>query len=178
MAKTISERTNKIVNVVISLGAAVVIVGAMAKIIHLSWADWALIVGLLTEAGIFVIYAFLPPPPVDHGGGGAAGGEVNATELVNALNNVQKTVQSVSDNLGTINGSTEGLKNLNNQFLSMSKTIEEMNHFYGSLKEMSTSMSSTVNEAARTKEQMTQLADNLTQLNQVYSKMIHAMQGK
>ena len=77
-----------------------------------------------------------------------------------------------------INSSTDGLKNLNNQFLSMSKTIEEMNHFYGSLKEMSTAMSSTVNEAARTKEQMTQLADNLTQLNQVYSKMIHAMQGK
>ncbi len=177
MAKTISEKTNKIVNVIISLGAAVVILGALAKIIHLSWADWALIVGLLTEAGIFVIYAFLPPPPVDHGGG-AVGGEVNATELVNALNNVQKTVQSVSDNLGMINSSTEGLKNLNNQFLSMSKTIEEMNHFYGSLKEMSTSMSSTVNEAARTKEQMTQLADNLTQLNQVYSKMIHAMQGK
>ncbi len=177
MAKTISEKTNKIVNVVISLGAAVVILGALAKIIHLSWADWALIVGLLTEAGIFVIYAFLPPPPVEHGAG-SVGGKVDATELVHALNNVQKTVQDVSNNLGMINSSTEGLKNLNNQFLSMSKTIEEMNHFYGSLKEMSTAMSSTVNEAARTKEQMTQLADNLTQLNQVYSKMIHAMQGK
>jgi methyl-accepting chemotaxis protein len=56
--------------------------------------------------------------------------------------------------------------------------MEEMNHFYGSLKDMSTSMSSTVHEAARTKEQMTQLADNLTQLNQVYSRMISAMQGK
>jgi FtsZ-binding cell division protein ZapB len=177
MAKTISERTNKIVNVVISLGAAVVIIGAMAKIIHLSWADWALIVGLLTEAGIFIIYAFLPPPPVDHGGGNG-GGKVDATELVHALNSVQKTVQDVSNNLGTINSSTEGLKNLNNQFLSMGKTMEEMNHFYGSLKEMSTSMSSTVHEAARTKEQMTQLADNLTQLNQVYSRMINAMQGK
>jgi hypothetical protein len=43
---------------------------------------------------------------------------------------------------------------------------------------MSASMSSTVHEAARTKEQMTQLADNLTQLNQVYSRMINAMQGK
>jgi FtsZ-binding cell division protein ZapB len=53
-----------------------------------------------------------------------------------------------------------------------------MNHFYGSLKEMSTSMNATVSEAARTKEQMTNLADNLTQLNQAYSKMIHAMQGK
>ena len=178
MAKTISEKTNKIVNVVISLGAAVVIIGAMAKIIHLSWADWALIVGLTTEAAIFVIYAFLPPPPVDHGGGGMGGGKVDATELVHALNSVQKTVQEVSDNLGTINSSTEGLKNLNNQFLSMSKTIEEMNHFYGSLKDMSTAMSSTVTEAARTKEQMTQLADNLTQLNQVYSRMINAMQGK
>jgi hypothetical protein len=177
MAKTISEKTNKIVNVIISLGAAVVIIGALAKIIHLSWADWALIVGLTTEAGIFVIYAFLPPPPVDHGGA-MGGGKVDATELVHALNSVQKTVQDVSNNLGTINSSTEGLKNLNNQFLSMSKTIEEMNHFYGSLKEMSISMSSTVHEAARTKEQMTQLADNLTQLNQVYSRMINAMQGK
>jgi hypothetical protein len=177
MAKTISEKTNKIVNVIISLGAAVVIIGAMAKIIHLSWADWALIVGLLTEAGIFIIYAFLPPPPVDHGGG-MGGGKVDATELVHALNSVQKTIQDVSNNLGTINSSTEGLKNLNNQFLSMGKTMEEMNHFYGSLKDMSTSMSSTVHEAARTKEQMTQLADNLTQLNQVYSRMINAMQGK
>ena len=178
MAKTISEKTNKIVNVIISLGAAVVILGALAKIIHLSWADWALIVGLLTEAGIFVIYAFLPPPPVEQHGGAMGGGKVDATELVHALNGVQKTVQDVSNNLGTINSSTEGLKNLNNQFLSMGKTMEEMNHFYGSLKDMSTSMSSTVHEAARTKEQMTQLADNLTQLNQVYSRMINAMQGK
>ena len=178
MAKQISERTNKLVNIVISLGAAVVIIGALAKIIHLEWANYALVAGLLTEAAIFVIYAFLPPPPVDHGTTSGGTSNLNATELVAALNNVQQTVQNVSDNLGTINSSTEGLKNLNNQFLSMSKTIEEMNHFYGSLKEMSTSMNATVSEAARTKEQMTHLADNLTQLNQAYSKMIHAMQGK
>jgi len=178
MAKTISEKTNKLINVFFSLGAAVVILATLAKIIHLSWADYALIVGFITEAIIFTIYAFLPPPPVDHGGGAMGGGKVDATELVQALNGVQKTVQDVSNNLGTINSSTEGLKNLNNQFLSMGKTMEEMNHFYGSLKDMSTSMSSTVHEAARTKEQMTQLADNLTQLNQVYSRMINAMQGK
>jgi uncharacterized protein YoxC len=178
MAKQISERTNKLVNIVISLGAAIVIIGALAKIIHLEWANYALVVGLLTEAAIiFVIYAFLPPPPVDNVTK-TTDGKINATELVAALNNVQQTVQNVSDNLGTINSSTEGLKHLNNQFLSMSKTIEEMNHFYGSLKEMSTSMNATVSEAARTKEQMTNLADNLTQLNQAYSKMIHAMQGK
>lgn len=64
MANHISPRTNKIINVIFSLGAAVVIIATLAKIIHLSWADYALIVGFITEAGIFIIYAFLPPPEV------------------------------------------------------------------------------------------------------------------
>jgi FtsZ-binding cell division protein ZapB len=176
MAKQISEKTNKIVNFVISIGAAIVIIGALAKIIHLSWANYALVVGLLTEALIFVIYAFLPPPPVDHGG--TVGVDVDTTELVNALNKVEKTVSDVSTNLGLISNSTEGLKNLNQQFLTMSKTIDELNHFYGNLKELSSSMSTSTSEALRTKEQLTALADNLTKLNQVYSNMIHAIQGK
>lgn len=41
-----------------ALGAAVVILGAMGKIMHYSWADVALPLGLGTEAFIFVIYAF------------------------------------------------------------------------------------------------------------------------
>jgi peptidoglycan hydrolase CwlO-like protein len=176
MAKQISEKTNKIINFVISIGAAIVIIGALAKIIHLSWANSALVVGLLTEALIFVIYAFLPPPPVDHGG--TVGVDVDTTELVHALNKVEKTISDVASNLGMINNSTEGLKNLNHQFLAMSKTIEEMNHFYGNLKDLSASMSNSTSEALRTKEQLTALADNLTKLNQVYGNMIHAIQGK
>jgi gliding motility-associated protein GldL len=42
------------------LGAAVVIVGALFKIIHLRGADTMLIVGLLTEAFIFAVSAFEP----------------------------------------------------------------------------------------------------------------------
>ncbi len=64
MANHISPRTNKIVNVIFSLGAAVVIIATLAKILHLSWADYALILGFITEAGIFIIYAFLPPTEV------------------------------------------------------------------------------------------------------------------
>lgn len=41
-----------------ALGAAVVILGAMGKIMHYEWADIALPVGLGTEAFIFVLYAF------------------------------------------------------------------------------------------------------------------------
>lgn len=47
-------------NFVYGIGAAVVIVGALFKILHLKGADLMLSVGLLTEAGIFVISAFEP----------------------------------------------------------------------------------------------------------------------
>jgi gliding motility-associated protein GldL len=57
-----SKSTDKIVNIIVCVGAAVVIIGAWAKILHLSFADIMLTVGLLTEALIFIVYAFLPPP--------------------------------------------------------------------------------------------------------------------
>jgi len=97
MSNSISPRTNKIVNVVISLGAAVVLVGALAKIIHLSWADYALIVGLLTEALIFVIYAFLPPPEM----GGSSDAASGTTDAVLAKLEAAKIDQAAFDKLST-----------------------------------------------------------------------------
>ncbi|MDO9580055.1 MAG: gliding motility protein GldL [Bacteroidales bacterium] len=40
------------------IGASVVIIGALAKLQHWSWAGWALMCGLGTEAIIFFFYAF------------------------------------------------------------------------------------------------------------------------
>jgi gliding motility-associated protein GldL len=57
-----SKRTEKIVNIIVCVGAAVVIFGAWAKILHKSFADVMLTIGLITEACIFLVYAFLPPP--------------------------------------------------------------------------------------------------------------------
>jgi gliding motility-associated protein GldL len=48
---------------VYGIGAAVVIVGALFKILHLTGADAMLMVGLLTEAAIFFLSAFEPPHP-------------------------------------------------------------------------------------------------------------------
>jgi len=59
----ISRRNEVLLNVFVCVGASIVIIGAMAKILHLSWADWALKIGLTTEALIFLVYAFVPPPP-------------------------------------------------------------------------------------------------------------------
>jgi len=55
-----SEKFKKVMAKVYGLGAAVVIVGALFKILHWPGADGMLMVGLLTEAFLFTISAFEP----------------------------------------------------------------------------------------------------------------------
>ncbi|MBE7171056.1 MAG: gliding motility protein GldL [Williamsia sp.] len=57
----VSKNTEKWVNVIVCVGASIVIVGALFKILHWEGADTMLMVGLFTEAFIFLVYAFLPP---------------------------------------------------------------------------------------------------------------------
>ncbi len=228
MANSISPKTNKIINVVISLGAAVVILGALSKLINLPGSDWILVVGLLTEAGIFVIYAFLPPPDMGTpSAGGLASGATdtvvasmeaakldqaafeklsgsfqrlndtamylgdladmaksskdftsNTRDAAIALGTVKDSVSSVASNLGNFASATDGVKNLNEQFVTMTKTMEAMNNYYGKLSEASNAMSNSAADAVRAKEQIALLADNLTKLNQIYGNMLTAMQGR
>jgi len=227
MSNSISPKTNKIINVVISLGAAVVILGALTKLINLPGADWLLVVGLLTEAVIFVIYAFLPPPdmgtPSSGVGSGATESVVSSMEAAKldeaafkklstsfeklndtakhlgdladmaksskdftnntkdaaiALGTVKDSVASVATNLGSFASASDGVKNLNEQFVTMTKTMEAMNNYYSKLSEASNAMSSSAADAVRAKEQISLLADNLTKLNQIYSNMLNAMQGR
>lgn len=62
----ISSRKGQIIfNYLYSWGAAVVIIGAMFKIIHLPFADYILMAGMITEAMVFFISAFdyISPTP-------------------------------------------------------------------------------------------------------------------
>jgi gliding motility-associated protein GldL len=59
MAVAIPPRVSRVVDVVVSIGAAVVIIGALFKIEHWKGADEMLILGLTTESIIFAIYGFL-----------------------------------------------------------------------------------------------------------------------
>jgi len=49
-------------NILYGVGASIVILGALCKILHLRWANEMLLVGLGTEATIFFISAFEPLP--------------------------------------------------------------------------------------------------------------------
>ena len=59
MAAAIPPKVSRIVDIFVSLGAAVVIVGALFKLEHWKLADEMLIAGLGTEAIIFFIYGML-----------------------------------------------------------------------------------------------------------------------
>lgn len=55
-----SKTGKKLMNMVYGLGAAVVIIGALFKIMHWPYGNLMLIIGLVTEAVVFAISAFEP----------------------------------------------------------------------------------------------------------------------
>lgn len=56
-----SDRFKRIKNLIIGCGASVVLVGALFKIMHWEGADFMLMVGMLTEAVLFLMLGILPP---------------------------------------------------------------------------------------------------------------------
>lgn len=176
------KRIRGIVDTAVSIGAAVVIVGALFKILHWKFANELLIVGMFTEAAIFLIYAVLPSE--DHGGGhtgtgtgGVISGTLDSSELRKALAEVKETIDNTNDKLGVINNSATGMATLNTKFEAIGKTLDDVNQYYGSVKNLTETMTDSAKEAARTKEQLTSLANNLEQLNALYGNMIKAIKG-
>lgn len=59
MAVAIPSKVSKVVDIFVSLAAAVVIIGALFKLMHWKGADLMLILGLGTEAVVFAVYGAL-----------------------------------------------------------------------------------------------------------------------
>jgi gliding motility-associated protein GldL len=191
-----SKQLEKIINTVVSVGAAVVIFGAWAKILHKSYADLMLTVGLLTEAAIFLIYAFLPP----------AGGEM--AEVAEALKKGAVGAGSpANDELKKLieqEINPDNLKKLNESFARFNTTIQSLgtvanvsevtNDFAAKTKEASAALTMMkdaytnaavsvqhFNQAAETskafQEQMQTLTQNLGALNKMYESEVKESGG-
>jgi gliding motility-associated protein GldL len=249
-----NKQTEKIVNIVVCVGAAVVIFGAWAKILHKPFADFMLTVGLLTEATIFLIYAFLPPPGQEmaklaealpkmtgnHGNPALASmdkmlaeAEINPAnmkrlsdnfskfgttidkmgdivdmhavtadytqktkEAATALGTMKDAYQSATTTIGHFNNAADSTRQFHEQVQTLTKNLgslntiyelelqdtnnhlKAMNTFYSNLVQASQTMQGSVDDAKKTQEQITLLAKNLGNLNQVYGNMLAAMQGR
>src|ERR1700712_255789 len=120
MAAGISRSTEKLVNVIVCVGASIVIVGALYKILHWKGADTMLMIGLFTEAFIFLVYAFLPP----------AGSEMAA--LAEALpklavsNNSNPGLQSMEKLMNEADINPASLKKLSEGFQKFNTSISQI----------------------------------------------------
>jgi gliding motility-associated protein GldL len=185
----VSKSTERLVNVIVCVGAAVVIFGAWQKITHQKLANFFLTAGLITEALIFMVYAFLPPP----------GGEMHA--LVEALpklagansgnpalDKMDKMLQEAGINPANLGRLSEGFKKfgttvdqISDASAALAATTEytnktkEASHALETMKTAYNSATTTIghfnNAAESTKQfhnQVQVLTKNLGSLNAIY----------
>ncbi|MFQ5447344.1 MAG: gliding motility protein GldL [Saprospiraceae bacterium] len=176
-------------NLVIGLGASVVLMGALAKLESWPWASMALIIGLSTEAFIFLFLGVIGPEPdyywdklypglndynanlapltagpVEEMGTPLRGDVVEAQ-----LGGVLTELQSMSKNLSSLKALQEV------DFSGTSEQIKSMNNFYTKLNEAMADLSDSLEDTKFYKSQLADLNQNLTNLNGVYGNMLNAM---
>jgi gliding motility-associated protein GldL len=113
-----SKSIDRIVNIVVCMGAAIVIFGAWQKITHQPMADFFLTAGLITEAIIFVVYAFLPPP----------GGEMHALvealpKLAGSASTGNPNIQKMDEMLKDADITPASLKSLSDGFKKLGTSV-------------------------------------------------------
>lgn len=172
------------INNVVSWGAAVVIIGLMAKLMHWPWGDWMIIVGLGTEAFLFFLLGFqreapseAPAVSVAHTNVGATvaldnlldQGQVNPEMIGKLGDGLRKfgdqvqAISNVSDVSIATNQFADTLKNTTDGFQKMNASLEKVSHDLASMGGAST-------DSRSYQEQIDKLATNLAQLNAVYEQ--------
>src|SRR5438105_3853970 len=185
MAAAIPPKVSKLVDVFVSIAAAVVIWGALRKILHAPDADFWLKVGLTTEALVFLVYGFLylRYPAVDEGHGKpavAAPGDV--------LGSLDKAMLAADITPTNLNRLGEGFKKLNTTISNMSditdvvaatgdytKKTKEVTQALSSVKDAYVNAANSVgafnaaSDGAKVfHEQIQVLTKNLSSLNTIY----------
>jgi gliding motility-associated protein GldL len=121
MAAAIPPKVSKIVDVFVSIAAAIVIWGALRKILHASDADFWLKVGLTTEALVFLVYAvlYLIYPAVKDSSHREETVVENATPQGQVLASMDKALLEADITPANLNRLGEGFKKLNTTISNM-----------------------------------------------------------
>ncbi|MGL6021539.1 MAG: GldL-related protein [Chitinophagaceae bacterium] len=138
----ISKKSEKALNVFVSAGATIVIIGAWAKILHLPGASITLTIGLLTEALIFAVYAILSAKGYgldDHAHGGV-GTKIDIApallEKIGAdqLKNLQQSIIKLNEiglQLKSLSISAGATQAYNEQMTKAAKSFSEIGNLVG-----------------------------------------------
>ena len=199
-----SKSTKKLFNMAYGLGAAIVILGALFKILHWNFGNEMLMVGMIVEAIVFAISAFEPVEddldwskvyPELSGGKAKEKGDVQgmlSQKLDDMLQEAKLDaglMKSLGDSILNFKGAAENIApavdsiaatNKYSEQLSLAAAqMESLNSLYQVQLESASRQaeinSETVENAGKLKEQMESLASNLSSLNGVYGGMLSAM---
>lgn len=193
MAAKKSVFFDKVLPTLYSVGAAVVIFGAWAKILHKDFADIMLTIGLLTEAAIFLTFAFQSYfqenteyawekvyPELAENAPAAVGKNLTAkmdAALSNAefnpdiFNNLQKGMTSLTETVGKIGDITDATVATNDYAKNVKTaagTMVEMNKAYGTTMTAMNEMASASTDANEYRAQFAEVTKKMGALNAVY----------
>jgi gliding motility-associated protein GldL len=108
--------------------------------------------------------------------GNVAHAYTTAAAAVSSFSNASESTRSFHEQM---QGMTKNLASLNAIYeLELQDTnnhLKAMNNFYGNLLTVSQAMTGSVDDARKTQDQISKLAQNLTSLNTVYGNMLSAM---
>ncbi|MEL7021425.1 MAG: gliding motility protein GldL [Bacteroidota bacterium] len=181
-------------NLIIGVGAAVVLVGALFKLNSWPGAELMLTVGLLTEAGLFLLLGILPPDkdyyweklypgldtysstlsPLTQGApaqqlSAAAGSPLNGDVVEQQLGGMLTELQTMSRSMSSLKALQDA------DFSGTSEQIKAMNNFYTKMNEAMANLGDSLEDTKRYKEQLSALNHNLSSLNNVYGGVLTAM---
>jgi hypothetical protein len=178
-------------NLLIGLGAAVVMIGALGKINSEPWGGPAITAGLIVEAVLFALLGILGPEPdyyweklypgLDKYTSQIApltAGEVGKTGRGLDADNVEKNLGGMLTELQGMSKSLGSLKALQEvDFTQTGDQLKTMNNFYTRMNEAMASLNESVEDTKQYQAQMSTLSKNLTSLNGVYGNVLSAYQG-
>lgn len=103
----------------------------------------------------------------------------NAATSLSSFNSASESTKQFHDQVQVL---TKNLSSLNTiyelELQESNNHLKALNQFYGKLAQTSAAMEGSVEDAKKAQGQISLLAKNLTNLNQVYGNMLTAMQGR
>ena len=175
-------------NFIIGVGAAVVMIGALGKILSTTWGDAMITIGLSTEAFIFLMLGLIPPekdyyweklyPGLERYNSNItplAAGELdkdqrplNGAKVENQLGGMLSELQIMAKSMSSLKALQEV------DFSQTSDQIKSMGNFYDRMNQAMQELSQSVEETKAYRGHITALNQNLVGVNQMYQGVLQA----
>jgi len=172
-------------NLIIGVGASLVMMGALGKINSEPWGGTAITIGLVTEAILFLMLGLIPPekdyyweklyPGLDNyqakitplTEGPAEGGTrpIDGERAEQQLGGMLAELQSMSKSLSSLKALQEV------DFSQTSDQIKSMGNFYERMNDAMQELSATVEDTKEYRSHLVALNENISNVNQIYQSV-------